>query len=45
MRAQCGDEVEKLLIITALFEAAAKKIGVSNGGYAATSNPVSQVLW
>jgi hypothetical protein len=22
-----------------------KKIGVSNSGYAATSNPVSQVLW
>ena len=23
----------------------AKKFGVSNGGIAATSNPVSQVLW
>jgi hypothetical protein len=33
------------LTIPVLPRRTGKKIGVSNSGYAATSNPVSQVLW
>jgi hypothetical protein len=38
-------EVGKTVGDYGTFAPRAKKIGVSNSGYAATSNPVSQVLW